>query len=230
MEGKRDVCYCLTTLSSTHPVSHHNPTPRRRNEHMPWLRHRPIQTTHLFFLIFLTCCLSFSSATVYIEEQMIEAQDDGLGSGSASGLAGLGPLLADPAWTPERLQALHETAGDLRRRDEHASKDSSSSTSTVSGTATTTVALSSTLIAATPLATSQLPVPFDIGFSNNITSSCSSFMTSMLTNSTFKSCLPFSLLLQVCPPIGPSSPTTLSDISLNRTPIPSSKPRNQSPA
>jgi hypothetical protein len=138
---------------------------------------------------------------VYIEEQMVEAQDDGsevLGSGSASALAGLGELLVDPAWTPERLQALHETTGDLRRRNNHNS-DTTSSTSTVSGTATTTVASSSTLIAATPLATSQLPTPFDIGFSNNITSSCQSFMTSMLTNATFTSCLPFSLLLQVCP-------------------------------
>jgi hypothetical protein len=190
-----------TTLSSIYPLSHHKSAPRRRNEHMPWLRHRPIHTTHLLFLIILTCCLSLSSATMYIEEQMVEAQDDGselLGSGSASGLAGLGELLVDPAWTPERLQALQETTGDLRRRNDDSSK-TISSTSTVSGTATTTVASSSTLIAATPLATSQLPTPFDIGFSNNITSSCQSFMTSMLTNATFTSCLPFSLLLQVCP-------------------------------
>ncbi|PMD34223.1 hypothetical protein L207DRAFT_547509 [Hyaloscypha variabilis F] len=63
----------------------------------------------------------------------------------------------------------------------------------MSGSASTTASSAS---AVTPLPTNQLPVPFDIGFSNNITSSCQSFMTSMLTNSTFKACLPFSLLLQ----------------------------------
>jgi hypothetical protein len=202
MEGRThlDVCVCSTNLSSTHPSSHHKPTPRRRNEHMPWLRHRPIQTTHLLLLIFLTCCLSFSSATVYIQEQMVEAQDDGpevLGSGSATELADSGTLLVDPAWTPERLHAIH---GDLKRRNDHTSS-SISSTSTVSTTATTTVASSSTTAAATPLATSQLPTPLDIGFSNNITASCQSFMTSMLTSSNFTACLPFSLLLQVRSPI-----------------------------
>ncbi|PMD20367.1 hypothetical protein NA56DRAFT_573885 [Hyaloscypha hepaticicola] len=126
---------------------------------------------------------------------MVEAQDDGSevwGSGSATELADLGTLLVDPAWTPERLQAIH---GDLHRRNDHAS-NSISSTLTVSTTATTTVASSSITAAATPLATSQLPNPLDIGFSNNITASCQSFMTSMLTSSNFTACLPFSLLLQ----------------------------------
>ena len=240
MEDLPNVCSSSTTLCSTHPSSHHKPTPRRRNEHMPWLRHRPIQTTHLLFLIFLTCCLSLSSATVYIEEQMVETQDDGSEFWeSGSDLAGLGPLLADPAWTPERLAALHETSGDLRPRNVKnattatttsstlPSSTLTSSTSTMSGSASTT-ATSATAV--TPLPTNQLPVPFDIGFSNNITSSCQSFMTSMLTNSTFKSCLPFSLLLQVCLSIVTPLSRTISNRTAHRIPIPSSKRRNLSPA
>ncbi|PQE03076.1 C6 transcription factor protein [Rutstroemia sp. NJR-2017a BVV2] len=50
-------------------------------------------------------------------------------------------------------------------------------------------------VAATATAAS-LPTPFDSGFSSNITSTCSSFMMGFLANETFKSCLPFSLLLQ----------------------------------
>lgn len=171
---------------------------------MPWLRHRPVQTSYLLFLIFLTCCLSLSSATVYIEEQMVETQDGG--SGLFGDLADSGTLLVDPTpYANPNEWTLEAPADDLRRRDDASSTSSSTPTTTVS--ASTTLASSTTssgLIAATPLTASQLPVPFDLGFSNNLTTSCQNFMTSMLSNSTFKSCLPFSLLLQVCPPIGPS--------------------------
>jgi hypothetical protein len=199
MEGERhfDVSLCGSTLSSTHPSSHHKSTPIRRNEHTPWLRHRPIQTTNLLFLIFLTCCLSLSSATVYIEEQMVETQDDG---SDLDDLALSGALLVDPAYPIPNRWTLDNSADDLKRRDGFVTIVSSTPTSTDSGSASTTVASSSTssgLLVATPLPTGELPTPFDLGFSNNITSSCQSFMNNMLSNSTFKACLPFSLLLQV---------------------------------
>ncbi|PQE32672.1 C6 transcription factor protein [Rutstroemia sp. NJR-2017a WRK4] len=73
------------------------------------------------------------------------------------------------------------------------------STGTATSSGTSTLAGSSTSsglsVAATATAAS-LPTPFDSGFSSNITSTCSSFMMGFLANETFKSCLPFSLLLQ----------------------------------
>ncbi len=47
---------------------------------------------------------------------------------------------------------------------------------------------------------SPLPSPFDTNLGNNFTSSCQEFFKSVLNNGTFKACLPFSLLLQVCNP------------------------------
>ncbi|KAI9724891.1 MAG: hypothetical protein M1812_000167 [Candelaria pacifica] len=43
---------------------------------------------------------------------------------------------------------------------------------------------------------SPLPSPFDTNLGNNFTSSCQGFFQTVLNNSTFKACLPFSLLLQ----------------------------------
>lgn len=71
--------------------------------------------------------------------------------------------------------------------------ESSSSSSTLAESQT-----SSGLVSAATGTTATLPTPFDSGFSSNITSTCSSFMMNFLANETFKACLPFSLLLQVC--------------------------------
>ncbi|RAL60061.1 hypothetical protein DID88_000687 [Monilinia fructigena] len=73
------------------------------------------------------------------------------------------------------------------------------STSTASPTSSSTLASSDTssgLASAATGSTSSLPTLFDSGFTSNITSTCSSFMMDFLANETFKSCLPFSLLLQ----------------------------------
>lgn len=75
------------------------------------------------------------------------------------------------------------------------------STSTASPTSSSTLASSDTssgLASAATGSIASLPTPFDSGFTSNITSTCSSFMMDFLANETFKSCLPFSLLLQVC--------------------------------
>jgi hypothetical protein len=42
-----------------------------------------------------------------------------------------------------------------------------------------------------------IPEPFDTGLSSNFTSSCTSFLTRLRTDNTFRKCHPFSLLLQV---------------------------------
>jgi hypothetical protein len=46
---------------------------------------------------------------------------------------------------------------------------------------------------------SPLPKPFDQGFGGNTTENCSNFIYGFLSDQSFTSCLPFSLLLQVCP-------------------------------
>ncbi|KAH7360327.1 hypothetical protein BKA65DRAFT_390686 [Rhexocercosporidium sp. MPI-PUGE-AT-0058] len=100
-------------------------------------------------------------------------------------------------------------ADDLKKRAETSSGSSSTSpsssasstisTSTRKSSSSSTLAPTSTssgIVAAETTAAQPLPTPFDMGFNNNITSNCASFMSNMLSNNTFKQCLPFSLLLQ----------------------------------
>jgi len=57
-----------------------------------------------------------------------------------------------------------------------------------------------TIISADPPSAQNLPQPFDTSLGNNFTSpACPSFIRSFRDNSTFLSCLPLSLLLQVSP-------------------------------
>ena len=208
--------------------SHHNrPLPASahltlRNEDAPWLRHRP-RPTSSFILIFLiiSCCISLSSASnFYIDEQMIEGEADVLDESIGSALARLaksGTILVDEGPPPNpKAWTLATEHDDLQRRDldDHSSSSSSTKdlrTSTVSSTgsmvttastspAKTSSATSSGIVAVATQSSSPLPSPLDIGFSGNITDSCQSFMNDMLNNATFKSCLPFSLLLQVHAP------------------------------
>ncbi|RKF65786.1 putative c6 zinc finger domain containing protein [Erysiphe neolycopersici] len=44
--------------------------------------------------------------------------------------------------------------------------------------------------------TSSLPIPFDVGFNHNITTTCQNFMSKMLSSTDFKKCSPISMLLQ----------------------------------
>ena len=85
-----------------------------------------------------------------------------------------------------------------------------SSVSSASSSSTPTA--SSPLMTASTVPTNQpLPRPFDTSLGSNFTSSsCPAFFDSFLNNATFSSCLPFSLLLQVChlPSIGSLLSTT----------------------
>ncbi|QSZ34765.1 hypothetical protein DSL72_007623 [Monilinia vaccinii-corymbosi] len=81
----------------------------------------------------------------------------------------------------------------VKKRDKIATVTPSSPTST------STLASSPTgggLQSAATVTAIDLPIPFDSGFSSNITSTCASFMESFLVNETFRSCVPFSLMLQ----------------------------------
>lgn len=193
--------------------SHHNlhASTRTSTTNTPWLRHRPLFSKQILLLIVITCFLSLSSASVYISEQMVEVREDvpvpDTFDSTIARLARSGTILVDQRPPPQpqdwRLSNIND---DLRRRDLHdveVRSVSSSSTSSASKGQSTASTLASTttsggIAAATSTGPVSLPTPFDVGFSSNITTNCQSFMTNMLNNATFKACLPFSLLLQVC--------------------------------
>ena len=198
-----------STSTSTSTERPSPPWPRRRR--------RPLHTSSLFLVILLTCCVSLSSANaVYIKEQMVEPADDDAADRLAA-LARSGTILVDrrppPPHANSKAWILATEHDGLQRRGDVSSSSpgnqqnvssasassatsmNSTTNSTASQTATTTSSSASAV--STTQAASPLPSPFDQGFSGNITDSCQSFMDDMLTNATFKSCLPFSLLLQV---------------------------------
>jgi hypothetical protein len=200
-------------LSSTHASSHHL-SPLNRGEPSSWRHHRPQRKSHhLLLFVLLTCFLSFSTASIYISDSLVEFDDiqdlevavdvpEGYRSAEeASRLALSGPLLVDLSPPPKPADwTLASLPDDLKRRnvddnDSSSVTSSSSSSSSTSNLASTTT--SSGLAVATTASAYPLPTPFDIGFSSNITANCAQFMNSMLSNATFQQCLPFSLLLQV---------------------------------
>lgn len=207
------------STSSTHSPSHHDSLTSRRDEHTPWPRHRHlIRTSHILLFFFMTCCLSLTSASIYIEESMVEfdevqPDESELLKSSLDRLARTGTILVDQDLPPPNPKAwtLATEHDDLQRRnDPFGNQDQDAHSSSSTSMITTAPAASSTkssgtkstrtssTVAPTTEAASPLPVPFDQGFSGNITDSCSNFMYGFLANSTFKACLPFSLLLQVC--------------------------------
>jgi hypothetical protein len=218
-----EVSISSSRTNSPHSPSHHHRTPTPltpRNEPSSWRRHskRTLPTFSLLVLIFLTCCISLSSASnFYIDEQMIESIEaetsEDLGSALAR-LAKSGTILVDQGPPPNpKAWTLATEHDDLQRRaavDPSSSSSSSNDATSVTSSSTSMITTASTtatrsgtktssigIAVATTASSSPLPSPFDQGFSGNITDSCQAFMNGMLTNATFKSCLPFSLLLQV---------------------------------
>ncbi|KAL2074106.1 hypothetical protein VTL71DRAFT_7884 [Oculimacula yallundae] len=223
---------CLDlSKESMRRLSHHSSIPTRTSKHC---RHHAVRTQtipssssqHLFLLlIFLTCCISLSSAQptiIYINEELVEGQAQARTAASeslGSALSLSGTILVDQTAPPtpnshEGEYDLLPGPDDLRKRAEtDVNSSSASSSSKISSTSTTkssstSIAISpssSTLaptsssggiVAAEPTGVKPMPIPFDMGFNNNITSNCAAFMTDMLSNTTFQSCQPFSLLLQ----------------------------------
>jgi hypothetical protein len=182
-------------------------TPSRPPSRAPWLRLAAAPAVLVTLLLTFSCCISLSSASsFYIDEQMMESIEpddfvENLGPALAS-LAESGTILVDQRPPPDpKAWTLATENDDLERRGLESSSGGSPASSSSTVTVTTTSASAATSIAAaTTAAAAPLPSPFDQGFSGNITQSCQTFMTTMLSNATFEACLPFSLLLQVPPP------------------------------
>ena len=79
------------------------------------------------------------------------------------------------------------------------SSSANPSTASSASSSSTPTASSPLMTASTVPTNAPLPRPFDTSLGSNFTSSsCPAFFDSFLNNATFGSCLPFSLLLQVC--------------------------------
>lgn len=190
-------------------------------------------------VILLIYCIGFSSAaaTPRPTSVSVEAIDYEIYEAYLSRLAKLaetGTILADLSTPPLPVAAeIEAIQGDLRRRATGTTASLHSSitidTSVPSKTPTPKVTNSTTTAASatTTLAPSPIPSPYDGNIGTNFTvQTCPDFINSFLVNPTFKSCLPFSLLLQVCTPV----PVDWSRLTTLRTPIPSSKRPNPSSA
>jgi hypothetical protein len=196
----------------------------RRGPVSLWL---PIDMNML--LLVFTCWIALCSASpeFYISEQMVDSADVSvLNSGRL--LVDLRPPPARPnpkAWTlatkEDALQKRGMAAEDNNNKDEPTSSSSSASqqkttmpssdsttqapehhTTTTTKSSPTSAATSSSAALTTQSSqpsSSPLPKPFDQGFGGNTTENCSNFIYGFLSDQSFTSCLPFSLLLQVCP-------------------------------
>lgn len=178
--------------------------------------------TVLAFLVLISCCCSPTSAYATrksqhlrftITEELVDPPDIDL---ARSAVEHPGGIVVDQRPAPRISKAwtlATEDDLDLRKRsslesEEESSSTRASSTKSHARTATTSAASHTKTLAATTTtsgssvagttAASPLPSAFDSGLGTNFSSqTCQNFMTSFLANSTFKECLPVSLMLQV---------------------------------
>ncbi|KAF7880812.1 uncharacterized protein EAF02_006703 [Botrytis sinoallii] len=198
----------LTTSSSSLPsTSSSSKSYKTRN------LHTFLSSTN--FIILLTIFSSFlittCSAEFYIEERMVETWEITSRTSSDEGeLEGDQEKATNIPIEPQssNLDLDSDCESDLIKKRNVAAITSTATItpprSTSTATATDSASSSSTLaesqtssgLVSAATGTTNLPTPFDSGFTSNITSTCSSFMMDFLANETFKACLPFSLLLQ----------------------------------
>lgn len=228
LHDRRPACASLPDLTDPSRTprqrssSHHARSPPLSSPSRKQQRHDYRGHARLALLLLFSClALHVSAYTIHLsdaasslEESMIEEASDveahGLGSAAArekvlpkddllrsalQRLAESGTIVVDQRPPPVPVSRtsweLVDVEDEIRRR---MGKRDANASSTASATSTTAA-----LATATESSTLSLPTPFDSGFSNNITDSCSSFMDGFLDDETFKACLPFSLLLQVSP-------------------------------
>lgn len=153
-------------------IPHERPRPGRRRLSM---HHLPLSLTR--FCLFLTMVLSVLCKPIEAVEH------PGSQSRAVKGHFVDGGIIFDQISVPQPV---------LHRRDDRESTDAASTTTAAEASQTPNADSSTTTV--------SLPRAFDGGFGTNYTQpSCPTFLRSMVNNDTFISCVPFSLLLQVCP-------------------------------
>ncbi|EKD20821.1 c6 zinc finger domain containing protein [Drepanopeziza brunnea f. sp. 'multigermtubi' MB_m1] len=181
----------FTARASTQPS-------RRRRSSRSNSKSNPSSQSLFRLLAIFSFCFTLSSAAParFVGEQLLKAQSavsEPLGS-TFERLARSGTILVDrrPApvpdnnWSPE----LDQPVADLRPRAAAALAENPTITPTEAPAEP-----NSGIVADKTPTPDSFPHPFDMGFSNNITTECQTFMDSMLSNSSFRECLPFSMLL-----------------------------------
>jgi len=198
---------------------------RNNKYNSPSLRHRTSKRQphiHLRLLVLITLFLSFITnaiATGFPDINAREARElksaDLLGSTLAR-LARTGTIVTDPRARQRIINRDQEpqlSEIDLRKRLGSATTESDSKSTeaslsastgkttsektTVTSTAVASSTSSSGIVAATTAASSALPSPFDTSLGSNFTNSaCPDYIRSFVADEDFKTCLPFSLLLQ----------------------------------
>lgn len=154
-------------------IPHERPRPGRRRRLS--MHHLSLSVTH--FCLFLAMVLSALCKPIEAVE------NPGSQSRAIKGHFVDGGIIFDQISVPQ--PAMH-------RREDRANTDAASTTTAAAASQTSNSDSSTTIV--------SLPRAFDGGFGTNYTQpSCPTFLRSMVNNDTFISCVPFSLLLQVCP-------------------------------
>lgn len=154
-------------------IPHERPRPGRRRRLST--HHLPLSLTR--FCLFLTMVFSVLCKPIEAVEH------PGSQSRAVKGHFVDGGIIFDQISVPQ--PAMH-------RRENWESTEAASTTTAAEASQTSNSDSSTTTV--------SLPRAFDGGFGTNYTQpSCPTFLRSMVNNDTFISCVPFSLLLQVCP-------------------------------
>ena len=175
-----------TSRSSGEVPSHQTTGRYERARHRRTAR-SPIPSKVLYILLLLCFVCGSAAAGVYDQRRATRK----------------GELLVDRSDPPEpRMRVLPRAASD----GDATSSARQTITFSVASSATTLTIPSTTAQTATSAAatasSSALPQPFDTSLGSNFTNSnCPTFFDRFLGNSTFQSCLPFSLLLEVDAPM-----------------------------
>ena len=188
--GRGNLLWCNQQGSHEYKTSSHTkPRPGRRRHSDYQLSFSPALTFLLTLLILSLLCVPTEAAsrqrpgTWQVRGKVIERIED---------------LSFD--LDPKAELRLHrrQTASTKPEASTIPAPTSNNGASNTDVTPTTSVPATSILSAAPSNTNSPLPKPFDGGIGTNFTQpSCPTFLNAMISNETFTSCLPFSLLLQV---------------------------------
>jgi hypothetical protein len=171
-------------------------TPPPRMQRLRNARLSPLYFSTLILVLALCSCCRPVAAAITASEITIDAAM----SSALASLEQAGRILMDTRPPPNVAELRKRQDGGTTTLDSTQSATTEPPSTTTANSSSTSTSLSPTSIptdSGIPNSDS-LPAPFDSGIGTNYTtSSCPNFLKSFLSNASFKSCLPFSLLLQV---------------------------------
>ena len=190
--GRGKLLWCNQRVSHEYKTSSHiKPRPSRR-------RHLDYQLLFSPAFTFLFTLLIFS--LLYVPTEAASRQRPGTWEVRGKVIERIEDLSFDLEARPELRLHRRQTASTTPEASTIPAPTSNNGASNTDVTPTSSVPATSILSAAPSNTNSPLPKPIDGGIGTNFTQpSCPTFLNAMISNETFTSCLPFSLLLQVIP-------------------------------